>query len=58
LDEPVWIAQPGQWYIVQLIQDGFALAVLDTDAAEAGNDSPVWFDIGGEPVGIEGARIC
>jgi hypothetical protein len=58
LAEPVWIAQAGEWYIVQLVEGGYALAVLESDAAAAGNDSPVWFEIQGDPVGIEGHRIC
>jgi hypothetical protein len=58
LGTPVWFAEPGQWYIVQLVEGGYALAVLDTDAVAAGNDSPVWFNIQGDPPGIEGVRIC
>jgi hypothetical protein len=57
-DVVAWVAQPGEWYIVQGIEGGWALAVLDVDAAAPGNDSPVWIYIENDPPEIGGATIC
>jgi len=45
-------AQAGEWYRVERIQDGFALATL-----EAGTMIR-WFEIDPAPVGLDGVRIC
>ena len=58
MDVPVWIAQVGQWYVVQLTESGYALVVLESDAEAPGNDSPVWILIEGDPPGIEGFTVC
>ncbi len=33
-DSPQWIAQPGEWYVVQRIEDGWALAYWEGDSPE------------------------
>jgi hypothetical protein len=40
-DDPLWIAQPGEWYFVIEQQAGWALAVYETDPP----DYAVWIPI-------------
>ena len=53
VDEPIYYAELGQWYQVELVQGDYALAAPEDDPM-----NPVWFFIAGDPPGIEGAQIC
>jgi hypothetical protein len=39
--DPLWIAEPGDWYRVSLIEENYALAVWEEDV----NEWPVWIEL-------------